>query len=81
MQAVAHDPVSRARTMFDIINEPDVVEMRWESYVNSSGYEMPGAADVYHQMLDIGYNINPGKLLESLHHKRRTLTKQGGFLT
>lgn len=60
MQAVARDPVSCARTMFDIINEPDVVEMRWEPYVNSSGYAMPGAADVYHQMLDIGYSINPG---------------------
>ena len=62
MQAVARDPVSRARTMFDIINEPDVVEMRWEPYVNSSGYEMAGASDIYHQMLDIGYNTNPGAL-------------------
>ena len=60
MQAVADDPVSRARTIFDLINEPDVVRMRWETYTNSSGYVMPGAADVYHQMLAVGHAINPG---------------------
>ena len=60
MEAVALDPASRARTLFDILNEPDVRGMRWEAYTNASGYAMPGAADIYHQMLDIGHSINPG---------------------
>ena len=60
MQAVADDPVSRTRTIFDLINEPDVVLMRWETYTNDTGYVMPGAADVYHQMLAVGHAINPG---------------------
>ena len=61
MHAVEKDPASRARTIFDIINEPDVVLMRWETYTNTSGFVMPGAADVYHQMLAIGHKINPGR--------------------
>lgn len=59
MEAVARDPITRARTIFDLVNEPDVRAMRWEAYTNSSDYHIPSVADIYHQMLDIGYAINP----------------------
>ena len=62
MEAVAQDPVARARTLFDILNEPDVAQLRWEPYTNSSGFAVPGVADIYHQMLDISYEVNPSAL-------------------
>ena len=60
MMAVAADPASAARTVFDVLNEPDVHGLRWEAHTNVNGYHMPSVADVYHQILAMGYAINPG---------------------
>lgn len=63
MEAVAADPVSAARTTFDILNEPDVHGLRWEAHINATGHHMPSVAGVYHQILAMGHGINPGAAL------------------
>ena len=63
MEAVAADSASAARTIFDILNEPDVHGLRWEAHTDAAGRRMPSVADVYHQMLAIGHGINPGAAL------------------
>ncbi len=63
MEAVASDPASAARTVFDILNEPDVHGLRWEAHTNTSGYRMPAVADVYDQILAMGHAINPGAVV------------------
>ena len=63
MEAVAADAHSAARTVFDILNEPDVHELRWEAHSNGTGHRLPSVADVYHQIMAIGHRINPGALL------------------
>ena len=60
MEAVAADAASAARTVFDILNEPDVHGLRWEAHTNGSGYHLPSVADVYHQIMAMGHRINPG---------------------
>ena len=63
MEAVASDPTSAARTVVDVLNEPDVHGLRWEAHTNATGYRMPSVADVYHQILAMGHAINPGGAL------------------
>ena len=67
MEAVAADPVSAARTVFDILNEPDVHGLRWEAHTSATGYHMPSVADVYHQILAMGHTINPGAVPRLAH--------------
>jgi hypothetical protein len=63
MEAVAEDAASAARTVFDVLNEPDVHDLRWEAHTNGAGHLLPSVADVYHQIMAIGHGINPGALL------------------
>ena len=58
MTAVAADPWASAYTMFDILNEPDSHGLRWQAF---NGVQ--GVGDMYHQIMNIGYKINPSTLL------------------
>ena len=49
--------VAQARTMVDILNEPDWMNLRWEA---SDG--KPGAVHLYLQAMDALYSVNPGLL-------------------
>ncbi|KAK9864612.1 hypothetical protein WJX84_011232 [Apatococcus fuscideae] len=55
--AISADGVAQARTMVDILNEPDWMNLRWEA---SDG--KPGAGDLYLQAMDALYSVNPGLL-------------------
>ncbi len=61
MTAVAADPASKARTVFDILNEPDSLGLRWEAHTNATGAALPSVADAYHQVIAAGYAVNPGQ--------------------
>ena len=60
MTAIAADPESRARTVFDILNEPDSLGLRWEAHTNASGVALLSVADAYHEIMAAGYATNPG---------------------
>ncbi|KAK9864609.1 hypothetical protein WJX84_005551 [Apatococcus fuscideae] len=50
-------PVAQAKTMVDILNEPDFGNLRWEA---ANG--LPGVGDLYLQAMDALYNVNSGLL-------------------
>ncbi len=61
MTRVAADDYARAYTIFDILNEPDARNLRWQAYSSPScpGGTCPGMGDLYHQIMSIGHKINP----------------------
>jgi len=61
MERVAADPYARAYTIFDILNEPDSVNLRWQGYSGCGGV-CPGVGDLYHRIMQIGNKINPAAL-------------------
>ena len=46
--------------MFDILNEPDSLGLRWEAHTSAAGAALPSVADAYHQVMAAGYAVNPG---------------------
>ena len=64
--AVTNDAHSAARTVFDILNEPDALNLRWEAYTSASGRALPSVSDAYHQIMAEGFAINPGKFRSTL---------------
>jgi len=60
MTAVAAEPASKARTVFDILNEPDSLGLRWEAHTSAAGAALPSVADAYHSVMAAGYSVNPG---------------------
>jgi hypothetical protein len=59
--ALTTDAASAARTVFDILNEPDALNLRWEAYTDASGRALPSVSDAYHRIMADGFAINPGK--------------------
>ena len=61
IQRVTADPYAKAYTIFDILNEPDAVNLRWQPYSGSCpGGTCPGVRDLYHRIMQIGNKINTG---------------------
>ena len=56
MTDVAQDPVVSANVIFDILNEPDSYGLTWDG----TQLDGQGLSYWYHQVMAMGYAINPG---------------------
>ena len=56
--SVAADPISAPWTMFEILNEPDSKNLRWEPYNG-----LPGAGDLTLNAMQMIYDVAPNSLL------------------
>ena len=63
MTDVAADPHMAANAIFDILNEPDSQGLTWGPNGNQIGGK--GLGYWYHQIMSIGYGINPSASLSS----------------
>jgi hypothetical protein len=61
MKDVAADPHMAANVIFDILNEPDSYGLTWGP--NGKQLAGKGLGYWYHQIMKIGYKINPSALL------------------
>lgn len=56
--SIAADPLMAAYTILEILNEPDVFELRWEAYNG-----LPGAGDLTLRAMDAIYAVNPAQTM------------------
>ena len=61
MKDVAADPHMSANVIFDILNEPDSYGLTWGP--NGNQLAGKGLGYWYHQVMKVGYGINPSALL------------------
>ena len=56
VHAINRDPYAKGRVIYDILNEPDASDLRWEYSSNASS---PSVTSNYLSFMDMAHAINP----------------------